>query len=265
MCIFTDFVRTTPCLFFQKIYFSSTKKGKMWRAYHQLRTAVTFRNDWKVFLHNSISQQAHPAFYQHVTSMVFKELMKTEYPLSPPDIAEHPDRPLTFEERNALRFVAGYVCRKVRTKLEATSLPEKEELNYEFCWRRRRRDRRDRSMVEQYRQGGSVARERHRVCIFRYCGRDNTTIRHIGELQSQDNMKQKMLEYLMHHGDVLFQWSFLTTSISDSVALLLLERILRLYVTVRGFGFATSCVEMFKQNTKQSFQRKKALRKHISS
>ena len=80
--------------------------------------------------------------------------------------------------------------------------------------------------------------------------------------QSQD-IKQQMLDHLLHHGDVLFQWSFMTTSVSELVASLLLERIIRFYVKV-GFGFANSCVEMFKYSTKQRFQRKKALRKYIS-
>ena len=55
--------------------------------------------------------------------------------------------------------------------------------------------------------------------------------------QSQD-IKQQMLDHLLHHGDVLFQWSFMTTSVSELyiiiliVASLLLERIIRLYVRV---------------------------------
>ena len=121
-------------------------------------------------------------------------------------------------------------------------------------------------MVEHHRQGG-LWHENDTVYAFfvivEEIIRRFFTMRQIGELQSQDNMKEKMLEYLLHNGDVLFQWSFLITSVSDSLAslTLLLERIFRLYVTVCGFGFATSCVEMFKQNTKQSLQRKKALRK----
>ena len=80
-----------------------------------------------MFLHNSVGHQAHPAFFQHVSYRIFKELMKTEFPLPPPDAVEHPDRLLTFEEENAPRFVAGYICRKVHTKLEISTIPEREE------------------------------------------------------------------------------------------------------------------------------------------
>ena len=39
----------------------------------------------------------------------------------------------------------------------------------------------------------------------------------------------------------------------------------RRFGTVRGFGFATSCVEMFKQNTKQSSEEKGSSQAYISS
>ena len=100
----------------------------MWRVYHRLRTSATFCKDWCVFLRSSIGHQGHPAFFQYVSLAILKHLIKVEYPLPPPDVAEHPDRPLTFEEQNALRFVAGYVCRNIHNKLETSLLPEKQEM-----------------------------------------------------------------------------------------------------------------------------------------
>ena len=92
------------------------RKERMWKSYHCLRTSVTFCKDWKEFLYNSIGHQANPIFFQFVSLTVFKELIKVEFPIPPSDIAEHPDRPLTFEEQNAIQFVAGYICRKVRRR-----------------------------------------------------------------------------------------------------------------------------------------------------
>ena len=104
------------------------KKEKLWRSFHRLRTATTFRNDWRIFIESSVGQQAHPAFYQHVTMFIFKKMIEVEFPLPPTDTIEHPDRPLTFEEKNALRFVAGYVCRKVRTSLERSFIIGKDAM-----------------------------------------------------------------------------------------------------------------------------------------
>ena len=88
-------------------------------------------------------------------------------------------------------------------------------------------------------------------------------IRKLDRLSSQENPNKEMVDYLLQDGDILFQWFFLTTFLPESLASALLERIFQLYITIHVFGFATSCVEMFKQHTKQSLQRKKALRKHI--
>lgn len=63
--------------------------------------------------------------------LMFKKLIEVEFPLAPTDSIEHPDRPLTFEEKNALHIVAGYVCRKVPTSLEQSSIPEKDDMI--FC------------------------------------------------------------------------------------------------------------------------------------
>ena len=107
------------------------KKEKMWRSFHRLRTATTFRRDWRKFIESSVGLHAHPTFYQHVTMVIFKKMIEMEFPLPPTDYTEHPDRPLTFEETNALHFVAGYVCRKVRTSLEKSSIALKDDMI--FC------------------------------------------------------------------------------------------------------------------------------------
>ena len=201
--------------------------------------------------------------------MVFKTLIKAEFPLPPADVAEHPNRPLSFEEKNAQRFVAGYVCRKVYTKLDASSVPEKEEMM--LCINSFAGDEEDETeetelWLNTIDRGGLWHVNDITYAFFTIVEeitRQFFTMDQLDQHQSQD-IKQQMLDHLLHHGDVLFQWSFMTTSVSELVATLLLERIILLYVTVRGFVFASSCVEMFKQRTKQSLQRKKALRKYVS-
>jgi len=41
---------------------------------------------------------------------------------------ESPGRPLTYEEQNALRYLSGYVIRRVQERLEMTSHPRKSEM-----------------------------------------------------------------------------------------------------------------------------------------
>lgn len=79
----------------------------------------------------------------------------------------------------------------------------------------------------------------------------------LDRLSSHENPKKEMVNYLLQDGDILFQGSLLTTSLPGSLESTLLDKVVQLYVTIRGFAFATSCMEMFKQHTKQSLQRKK--------
>ena len=48
------------------------------------------------------------------------------------EISEHncesPRRPLTYEEQNALQYVAGYIICKVQRKLETSTHPRKDEM-----------------------------------------------------------------------------------------------------------------------------------------
>lgn len=241
----------------------------MWRAYHRLRTSITFANDWKTFLNTRIGLQAHPTFYQHVTATIFKELMKTEFPLPPPNAVEHPNSPLTFEERNALRYVAGHVCRKIRTELEKSSICGKDEMIY--CIMSFGGDEEDEEGETEVwlnaTDRGGLWHVSDTTYVFFAIVEEVTrrffTTRQLDRLSSHENPKKEMVDYLLQDGDILFQWSFLTTSLPGSLESVLLEKVIQLYVTIRGFGFATSCVEMFKQHTKQSLQRKKALRKSI--
>ena len=54
-------------------------------------------------------------------------------------------------------------------------------------------------------------------------------------------------EAILRNDDLRFQWCIVAAAIEHDSSELLLQKIVDLYVTVRGFAFATSCLEMFKQ------------------
>ena len=240
----------------------------MWKAYHRLRTSITFRKDWQLFLQQSVGHQGHPTFFQFISYNIFKELMKAEFPLPPTDAKEHPHRPLTFEERNALRFFAGYVLRNVYNKLEVSVVPER--TNMQLCVMTLVCDEDDELegtelWLNAIDRGGLWHVSDATYMLFTILEEDIRkffTTRHLTKLQ--ESTKSQIIDHLTNNGDVLFQWCLLTACIPDSAASLLLKKIVELYVTVRGFAFASSCVEMYKQQTKQPLQRKTALRKKIS-
>ena len=85
----------------------------MWGRYHRLRTSPEYIGFWKTLL-TLVGPGAtyDPMFFQHISHHIFKDLIAKTFPL--PDQSDSTDKfvALTYEEENALRYVAGYVCVK---------------------------------------------------------------------------------------------------------------------------------------------------------
>ena len=77
------------------------RQEKMWGHYHCLRTSSQFLVLWENFL-SIINEPASPAFIQHITHHVFKQLIKIEFEIK--DSCSEVDVPqLTHMEENAIR------------------------------------------------------------------------------------------------------------------------------------------------------------------
>ena len=68
------------------------------------------------------------AFYQYVTDIPFREIIKIKFPTNERQVSSGPKSQLTVKEANALHYAAGYVGHKLRKHLESSSNPQKEEL-----------------------------------------------------------------------------------------------------------------------------------------
>ena len=65
-----------------------------------------------------------------MTHTIFKELIKAQYLMSSNEAVniELPSRPLTHKEQNALRYVTGYVMRKLQEQIQSSSHAKKDEM-----------------------------------------------------------------------------------------------------------------------------------------
>ena len=68
-----------------------------------------------------------PTLFQYVSRQVFKELLANDHAVCDAHNDIQPSS-LTWEEENALRYVGGFVCRKVRQQITESSLPHKEDM-----------------------------------------------------------------------------------------------------------------------------------------
>lgn len=71
---------------------------------------------------------------------------------------------------------------------------------------------------------------------------------------------------IIHDEDFLFYWVIATADFeieSEEIHDILLNMIVKLYVTMRGFSYASMLMEKFKQSLRKSMQRSKSLHRDL--
>ena len=97
----------------------------MWGSYHRICTKHSFVYAWEDFLKH-FDAPASPIFYQHVTDEVFKDMVKTEFARKDNEDCEIATTGISDMEENTLRYMAGYVLRKIKSKIEKSSNEHKD-------------------------------------------------------------------------------------------------------------------------------------------
>ena len=100
----------------------------MWEIYFKLCSSDEFRDAWGTLIGGMIGLQASPIFYQHVTSIIFEELVKDHFSIPQNSGDSETPKSLSYEECNALRYSIGYVLRALINKLTKSSHIHKKEL-----------------------------------------------------------------------------------------------------------------------------------------
>lgn len=75
-----------------------------------------------------------------------------------------------------------------------------------------------------------------------------------------DEFRSTLTKSVVDDDDVCFHWSIASAGVEEDVVERLLEGVVKLYITVRGFSFASSVLEMYKKEGKTATQKKKTLR-----
>ena len=92
-----------------------------------LRISVSFKRKWTQLIQTSTQQPADQSFYQHVSDIVFDELIKQKFPLQKkPNMPK--DTAISNEEANVIRYAAGYTLRTVKKKVGTSAHRLKEEI-----------------------------------------------------------------------------------------------------------------------------------------
>ena len=82
--------------------------------------------------------------------------------------------------------------------------------------------------------------------------------------ENEERKKEKILSTLYSNVDLQQHWERLAMDyLEEKEKSYLLNQIICLYVTVRGFAFANSCLELYKQCHTKKLQKSKSMRREL--
>ena len=254
-------VSLSKCLPQSSTSLSRAKREKMWGKFHHTRTSLEFRKTWLQLMQLSIGKSVSPIFFQYVTDVMFKSMIKCRFTQAPVTDSSPSDRvdeipPLDYNEKNALRYAAGYVPRALRKRLERGSHPLKEELVLglvELC----EEDGTDVDPSADWTTAisrGGIKLVNNKTYHFFHAVEMNVR-RHFSRAASPTTLttgsKAAVVQSTATDEEVLFYWSIISAEWEEEEQILL-RMIIELWVTIRGFSFARSMMEMYKQAQKKS-------------
>lgn len=257
-----------------------TRREKMWGQYHTVRTSSKFIQLWVQFL-NETSTEPLPTLYQHLTSLMFAELVKEKFPVVDTQLSECSEEltSLGYDEANAMRYVAGYVCRAVRKKITASHSPLQQELLlalWELLEDESVHCSEDEEVSLQHQQpsscdwiglvdrGGLVHVNTEAFMLFTAIEGVVRSHYRVDNLKAvTDGRRHELTQRICANEDVQFQWCMISVDMPEDVALMLLKLIVDMWVTIRGFSFVKCYLELYKQQQKKITQRSKGLRKEL--
>ena len=244
---------------------SMLNREKMWTNFHCLRSSREFCNKWEKFL-CSLQMPGCPIFYQHVTANVMEHVIRLKLPATNTVSTSSQSISLTYEEENAIRYVGGYVIKSVKAMLKS---PQDDALILgldELCITD---DDVEPAESEEWLcsiDRGGLTRITDDAYLFFVA--IETSVRrhfHIGNTHMMNNkFRDAVTQDTIKDDDVLFYWCISSASMSQDCADKLLKNIVNKWITIRGFSFAKTMLEIYKKEIKKGTQKSKALRRKLA-
>lgn len=239
----------------------------MWGEFHAIRSSDDFTKSWSSFLAHTKCGTESPILFQYITDKFFRKMLSCYFPLRQTSVASRSESlPLTYEEKNGLRYAAGYVCRTVSKKIktEEMMLSLEELLEDEDGIG----DDKDESSnwTNLVDRGGLLHITDDAFHVFAsaeevvrkfYC-REKAK-----ELSCGKN--EEIVEQVIRDEQVMFYWSVVANDMDEKIGEVLLRMIVVEWVKIRGFSFAGAWLELYKQRSKKTLQRSKGLRKVLNT
>ena len=203
------------------------------------------------------------SFLKHVTENIFSSLISTKKKL--PLQHNHPIK-LTNIEENIIRYIAGYICHKMKLKLEKSKNLDlllivagydenaDESFASSACWT---------NIVDRE---GLVHVNDTTYLMFCAFEKELQQYLKIDRAVMGQNDTNLLVDSLTSNVDAQFLWNSILEihpHVDSSSSNQLLRDMVSLFVTVRRFAFAKSLLEAYKEVSAKPLQKSKGLRKAL--
>ena len=258
------------CLDFSGCRSAAARREKAQSSFHKLRLSK-LPAMWGKFYTKMGIEIGDPLLLQSVSQQVFDTLllnsMSTNFPSGRPEVRLEE---LSRDEENALRYACGYVPFKLLRKYQKQS--HDKAVKFVTCLRNMAVEDQEEGSFEDYtmqwlqkvNRGGLFCVSTQCYDFFRAIEYQvRTRLPHL--LASQTGTKQELIDAVVEDQDVEFFWSILSAVIDDEAdACQLLQEIVELWVTIRGFSTTSSWLEQYKRAKQKTTRKAKGLRKGLA-
>ena len=244
----------------------SKRREKMWALFYEFRSS-TLTTLWKDLLVqlNIPSKYNDPWLVQTASRIALEKYISIKYSLPSASSSTDPMH-LTVDEHNALRYAAGYVLLSIKRKnsFDNPSL---------VAWIEKQTDvsgavngvsysQFTKMWIEKVNRGGLLLVSDNMYHVFHAI---EMVLRQFlkGMTENHGLEKDKVTNVIYDDNEVQYFWSIMSIiDIDEESSERLLKDIIRLWITVRGFSYASSIVEDYKRSC-GALKRKKSLRKEL--
>ena len=209
-----------------------------------------------------------PMLIQVIARTLFEKLIKLKLPAL---TLQAPAIEITADEQNAIRYVGGYILKSIRKKLSKSHTPSY-QLIVDFITKLHPCESDDVDSDDSFVQYTTRwIKKADRGGLFKisdsvyemFYAMEVVLRSFIKDIDCAIDIK-KLHQEIIEDGDVQFLWALVCTSLDNDMAEILLFEIVKLWITLRGFAYASNIVEQYKECAKTTLQKKRALRKDLA-
>lgn len=253
---------------------SALSRQHLWEAYHKVRS-TKLPDVWKIFT-GKLELENDVMLAQMINDKVFEDFIKLFTAIPEPLVPAKGK--LTSLEENIIRYASGFVPRSLLKQFK--KLKDEKYAAFVDCLLSMSENVEDsvdcsfydytKHWTDIISRGGLFETNELSFMLFKEIEVSIQMKLQFALLESAKGVshdecfKQKLVDDVTSDEDVLFQWSLSSVYIaSEASSIELLQKIVGLWLTIRGFSIANEWLEKYKWDNKKSSVRAKGLRKTL--